>query len=206
MFECRQGYFYILFNLKRASSTYRNHIAISYGVPIKCQSHVRRTSSRSHGLYGHYGLFGDCTASKTSAIFLPKIGQKSGATTCLTTFVTKKLSAIRLFGTLRFLFYAKSRRFSALENRRFSFSIGFFFAYCVVIFDKCLNTCGDFYDVIAWFSLDKKTDTPFGVPVLGLRILIRARNYSSTVSTAFPTKIAIMIMLMPCIITLNAMM
>ena len=56
---------------------------------------------------GFFGLFGDCTTSKTSAIFLPKIGSKSGTTTCLTTFVTKKLYSIRVFDTLRFSFYAK---------------------------------------------------------------------------------------------------
>jgi hypothetical protein len=38
---------------------------------------------------------------------LPKIGSKSGTTTCLTTFVTKKLYSIRVFNTLQFLFYAK---------------------------------------------------------------------------------------------------
>ena len=56
---------------------------------------------------GFFGLLGDCTASKTSAIFLLKIGSKSGTTTYLTTFVTKKLYSIRVFGTLRFSFYAK---------------------------------------------------------------------------------------------------
>ena len=56
---------------------------------------------------GFFGLVGVCTASKTSAIFLLKIGSKSGTTTCLTTFVTKKLYTIRAFGTFRFLFYAK---------------------------------------------------------------------------------------------------
>ena len=56
---------------------------------------------------GFFGLLGVHTASKSSAIFLPKIGSKSGTTTCLTTFVTKKLYFIRVFDTLRFLFYAK---------------------------------------------------------------------------------------------------
>ena len=51
---------------------------------------------------GFLGLLGVCTASKTSANFLPKIGSKTGTTTCLTTFVTKKLYSIRAFGTLRF--------------------------------------------------------------------------------------------------------
>ena len=51
---------------------------------------------------GFLGLFGVCTASKTSAIFLLKIGSKSGTTTCLTTFVTKMLYSIRVFDTLRF--------------------------------------------------------------------------------------------------------
>ena len=56
---------------------------------------------------GFFGLFGVCTASKTSAIFLPKIASKTSTTTCLTTFVTKKLYSIRVFDTWRFLFYAK---------------------------------------------------------------------------------------------------
>ena len=56
---------------------------------------------------GFFGLFGVCTASKTSAIFLLKFGSKTGTTTCLTTFVTKKLYSIRVFDTLQFLFYAK---------------------------------------------------------------------------------------------------
>ena len=56
---------------------------------------------------GFFGLFVFCTASKSSVIFLPKISSKSGTTTCLTTFVTKMLYAIRVFDTLRFLFYAK---------------------------------------------------------------------------------------------------
>ena len=76
-------------------------------VEAASSSLVTQTSSEVHNeppnfLYftGFFGLFGDCTASKTSAIFLPKIGSKSGTTTCLTTFVTKKLYSIRLFGTL----------------------------------------------------------------------------------------------------------
>jgi len=75
---------------------------------------VTQTSSEVHNeppnfLYftGFFGLLGVCTVSKTSAIFLPKIGSKSGTTTCLTTFVTKKLYSIRFFDTLRFSFYAK---------------------------------------------------------------------------------------------------
>ena len=56
---------------------------------------------------GFFGILGACTTSKTSAIFLLKIGSKSGTTTCLTTFVTKKLYSIRVFDTLRFSFYAK---------------------------------------------------------------------------------------------------
>ena len=55
---------------------------------------------------GFFGLLGDHTASKTSAIFLPKIASKTATTTCLTTFVTKKLYSIRVFDTLQFLFYA----------------------------------------------------------------------------------------------------
>ena len=77
-------------------------------------SPVTQTNSEVHNeppnfLYstGFIGLLGDCTASKTSAIFLLKIGSKLVTTTCLTTFVTKKLYAIRVSGTLRFLFYAK---------------------------------------------------------------------------------------------------
>ena len=69
----------------------------------------RRFNRTSDFLYftGFFGLLSVCTASKTSAIFLPKIGSKSGTTTCLTTFVTKKLYSIRVFNTLQFLFYAK---------------------------------------------------------------------------------------------------
>ena len=77
-------------------------------------SRVTQTSSEVHNeppnfLYftGFFGLLGVCTVSKTSAIFLPKIGSKSGTTTCWTTFVTKKLYSIRVFDTSRFLFYAK---------------------------------------------------------------------------------------------------
>ena len=83
-------------------------------VEAASSSLVTQTSSEVHNeppnfLYftGFFGIFGVCTASKTSAIFLLKIGSKSGTTTCLTTFVTKKLYSIRVFGTLRFLFYAK---------------------------------------------------------------------------------------------------
>ena len=83
-------------------------------VEAASSSLVTQTSSEVHNeppnfLYstGFFGLFGVCTASKTSAIFLLKIGSKPGATTCLTTFVTKKLYSIRVFDTLRFLFYAK---------------------------------------------------------------------------------------------------
>ena len=83
-------------------------------VEAASSSLVTQTSSEVHNeppnfLYftGFFGLFGDCTASKTSAIFLLKIGSKLGTTTCLTTFVTKKLYSIRVFGTFRFLFYAK---------------------------------------------------------------------------------------------------
>ena len=56
---------------------------------------------------GFFGLLGVYTALKTSAIFLPKIGSKSGTTTCLTTFVAKRLYSLRVFGTVRFLLYAK---------------------------------------------------------------------------------------------------
>ena len=83
-------------------------------VEAASSSLVTQTSSEVHNeppnfLYftGFFGIFGVCTASKTSAIFLPKIGSKSATTTCLTTFVTKMLYAIRVFDTLRFLFYAK---------------------------------------------------------------------------------------------------
>ena len=82
---------------------------------------------------GFFGILGACTASKTSAIFLPKIASKSGTTTCLTTFVTKMLYAIMVFDTFRFLFYAKWRRFSALRTAVLSFSVGFFFDYRGVI-------------------------------------------------------------------------
>ena len=83
-------------------------------VEAASSSLVTQTSSEVHNeppnfLYftGFFGLFGVHTASKTSAIFLLKIGSKSGTTTCLTTFVTKKLYSIRVFETLRFLFHAK---------------------------------------------------------------------------------------------------
>ena len=79
-----------------------------------CHSDQNRRFYRTSDFSLFYGLFRDFvlftavhTASKTSAIFLPKIGSKSGTTTCLTTFVTKKLYSIRVFGTLRFLIYAK---------------------------------------------------------------------------------------------------
>ena len=69
----------------------------------------RRFNRTSDFLYftGFFGFFGIYTASKTSAIFLPKIGSKSGTTTCLTTFVAKKLYTIRVFVTLRFSFLCK---------------------------------------------------------------------------------------------------
>ena len=83
-------------------------------VEAASSSLVTQTSSEVHNeppnfLYstGFFGLLGNYTASKSSAIFLLKIGSKSGTTTCLTTFVTKKLYAIRFFGTSRFLFHAK---------------------------------------------------------------------------------------------------
>ena len=83
-------------------------------VEAASSSLVTQTSSEVHNeppnfLYftGFFGILGVHTASKMSAIFLPKIGSKSATTTCLTTFVTKKLYAIRVFGALRFLFYAK---------------------------------------------------------------------------------------------------
>ena len=56
---------------------------------------------------GFFGLFGVCAVSKTSAIFLPKIASKTATTTCLTTFGTKRLYPIRVFGTFEFLFHAK---------------------------------------------------------------------------------------------------
>ncbi len=101
----------------------------------------RRFNRTSDFLYftGFFGILGACTASKTSAIFLLKIASKIGTTICLTTFVTKKLSAIRLFGTLRFLFYAKSRRFSALENRRFK------------LFDCCATNSNCCYEIVRFF-------------------------------------------------------
>ena len=56
-------------------------------------SPVTQTSSEVHNeppnfLYftGFFGLWSVCTASKTFAIFLLKIGSKSGTTTCLTTY------------------------------------------------------------------------------------------------------------------------
>ena len=83
-------------------------------VEAASSSLVTQTSSEVHNeppnfLYftGFFGLLDVCTASKTSAIFLPKIVQKTGLTTCLTTFVTKKLYSIRVFGTFEFLFHAK---------------------------------------------------------------------------------------------------
>ncbi len=83
-------------------------------VEAASSSLVTQTSSEVHNeppnfLYftGFLGHLGVCTASKTSAIFLLKIGSKSGTTTCLTTFGAKRLYSIRIFGTLRFLFYAK---------------------------------------------------------------------------------------------------
>ena len=61
-------------------------------VEAASSSLVTQTSSEVHNeppnfLYftGFFGLFGVCTASKTSAIFLLKIGSKLGMTTCLTT-------------------------------------------------------------------------------------------------------------------------
>ena len=78
-------------------------------VEAASSSLVTQTSSEVHNeppnfLYftGFFGILGACTTSKTSAIFLLKIGSKSGTTTCLTTFVTKKLYSIRVFDTLRF--------------------------------------------------------------------------------------------------------
>ena len=56
---------------------------------------------------GFFGLLGVYTALKTSAIFLPKIALQTGLTTCLTTFGTKRLYPIRVFGTFEFLFHAK---------------------------------------------------------------------------------------------------
>ena len=83
-------------------------------VEAASSSLVTQTSSEVHNeppnfLYftGFFGILGACTASKMSAIFLLKIVSKIGTTTCLTTFVTKKLYSIRVFDTLRFLFYAK---------------------------------------------------------------------------------------------------
>ena len=83
-------------------------------VEAASSSLVTQTSSEVHNeppnfLYftGFFGLFGVYTALKTSAIFLPKIASKTGLTTCLTTFGTKRLYPIRVFGTFEFLFHAK---------------------------------------------------------------------------------------------------
>ena len=83
-------------------------------VEAASSSLVTQTSSEVHNeppnfLYftGFFGLFGVCTASKSSAFFLLKMASKTGLTTCLTTFVTKRLYSIRVFGTFRFLFHAK---------------------------------------------------------------------------------------------------
>ena len=83
-------------------------------VEAASSSLVTQTSSEVHNeppnfLYftGFFGLLGVYTALKTSAIFLPKIASKTGMTTCLTTFGTKRLYPIRVFGTFDFLFHAK---------------------------------------------------------------------------------------------------
>ena len=61
-------------------------------VEAASSSLVTQTSSEVHNeppnfLYftGFFGILGVHTASKMSAIFLPKIGSKSATTTCLTT-------------------------------------------------------------------------------------------------------------------------
>ena len=78
-------------------------------VEAASSSLVTQTSSEVHNeppnfLYftGFFGLLGVCAVSKTSAIFLPKIGSKSGTTTCLTTFVQKSLYPSMVFDTFRF--------------------------------------------------------------------------------------------------------
>ena len=83
-------------------------------VEAASSSLVTQTSSEVHNeppnfLYftGFFGLLGVYTALKTSAIFLPKIASKLGMTTCLTTFGTKRLYSIRVFGAFGFLFHAK---------------------------------------------------------------------------------------------------
>ena len=83
-------------------------------VEAASSSLVTQTSSEVHNeppnfLYftGFFGLLDVYTALKTSAIFSPKIASKSGLTTCLTTFGTKRLYPIRVFGTFGFLFHAK---------------------------------------------------------------------------------------------------
>ena len=113
---------------------------------------IIETSSEVHNeppnfLYftGFFGLFGVCTASKSSAIFLPKIGSKSATTTCLTTFVMKKLYIIRVFGTFRFLFYAKWWRFSALRTAVSSFLVAFSLFTAYQFYDEGLTTCGVFW-------------------------------------------------------------
>ena len=64
----------------------------------------RRFNRTSDFLYfmGFFGLLGVCTASKTSAIFLLKIGSKSGATTCLTASVQNPLYLSMVFDTFMF--------------------------------------------------------------------------------------------------------
>ena len=75
-----------------------------------CHSDQNRRFNRTSEFSLFYGLFRDfgCLHRLENVrYFLPKIGSKSTTTTCLTTFVTKKPYSIRVFGTLRFLFYAK---------------------------------------------------------------------------------------------------
>ena len=78
-------------------------------VEAASSSLVTQTSSEVHNeppnfLYftGFFGLFGNFTASKTSAIFLLKIASKIGTTTCLTTFVQNSLYPSMVFDTFRF--------------------------------------------------------------------------------------------------------
>ena len=89
-------------------------VVAASSIGVACNTGHIRPKSEVHNeppnfLYftGFFGLLGVCAVSKTSSIFLLKIGSKSGTTTCLTTFVKKMLYSIRVFGTLRFLFYAK---------------------------------------------------------------------------------------------------
>ena len=83
----------------------------------------RRFGWTSDFLYftGFFGILGVCTASKMCAFFCQKSAQNRGRPHVWPYLSRKKLYAIRVFDTLRFSFYAKWRRFSALRTAVFDY-------------------------------------------------------------------------------------